>query len=94
MRVGKLFEAWQVWCREQGRKEPGTHQVFGRDLAAAVPGVRVRQIREGGVQVRVYGDGLGPPRKTRGVTRCHANLVIVGSQGRSQKRRAEETNLA
>jgi putative DNA primase/helicase len=38
-----LFEAWETWCNAQGREHPGTAQSFGRDLRAAVPGLKVIQ---------------------------------------------------
>lgn len=50
----QLFAEWKLWCDGQGRKEPGTAPTFGRDLRAAVPGLRVSQPRIGGKQVRMY----------------------------------------
>jgi putative DNA primase/helicase len=41
-----LFEAWKAWCTAQGRDNPGTKQTFGRDLRAAVPGLKVTQPRD------------------------------------------------
>jgi phage/plasmid-associated DNA primase len=38
--VPELFNAWVTWCREQNRDHPGTLQTFGKDLNAAVPGLR------------------------------------------------------
>ena len=49
-----LFEAWKGWCEANGRREAGTVQSFGRDLRAAVAGLRITQPRVGGVQVRHY----------------------------------------
>lgn len=49
-----LFAAWSEWCTEQGRNRPGTAQVFGRDLRAAAPRVRIAQPRVGDSRVRVY----------------------------------------
>lgn len=52
---GRLYEAWVRWCQEQGRDHPGTAQTFGRDLRAAVPGMRVSQVRgDDGVRARYY----------------------------------------
>ena len=45
--VDALDEHWKIWCTENGRDRPGTKQTFGRDLRAAVPGLRIRQPREG-----------------------------------------------
>ncbi len=53
-----LFDAWKTWCTRQGRKEPGTLQNFGRDLRAAVPGVKMAQPRTDGGRARVY-EGIG-----------------------------------
>ncbi len=59
-----LFEAWTVWCRQQGRDQPGAQNIFGRDLRAATPGVRQRQTRQEGDRVRVYvGIALTPAAK-------------------------------
>jgi putative DNA primase/helicase len=41
--VHNLYLQWEIWCRACGRENPGTKQVFGRDLRAALPGLRVRQ---------------------------------------------------
>lgn len=32
-----LYAAWQSWCKETGRDHPGTTQVFGKQLGAALP---------------------------------------------------------
>jgi putative DNA primase/helicase len=52
--VAKLFDRWKTWCETKGRKEPGTEQVFGRDLLAAVPTLRRVQPREGEKRYRSY----------------------------------------
>jgi putative DNA primase/helicase len=52
--VDDLFAAWRRWCEGQGRDQAGTVQTFGRDLAAAVPGVAVRRPRVADARVRVY----------------------------------------
>lgn len=52
--VQKLYEAWRSWCEEHGRDQPGTEQTFGRDLAAAAPGLRVTRPRINGVRHRYY----------------------------------------
>ncbi|MCD6304391.1 MAG: DNA primase, partial [Planctomycetes bacterium] len=38
-----LYDTWSQWCAANGRDRPGTVQNFGRELAAAVPGVRTRR---------------------------------------------------
>lgn len=52
--ITKLYEAWRDWCKEHGRDQPGTEQTFGRDIAAAVPGVGHARPRINGERVRMY----------------------------------------
>lgn len=52
--VDEMFDAWKAWCEANGRREAGTVQSFGRDLRAAVAGLRVSQPRVGGVPIRHY----------------------------------------
>ena len=40
--VDKLYAAWEMWCKQNGR-QVGSQQMFGRDLATAVPGVKRRR---------------------------------------------------
>jgi putative DNA primase/helicase len=56
--VDDLYASWKAWCTENGRGATST-QVFGRDLRAAFPGIKVRRPRddEGG-RVRTY-RGIG-----------------------------------
>ncbi len=35
-----LYSAWQAWCQSEGRNIVTTKQTFGRDLLAAVPGIK------------------------------------------------------
>lgn len=56
--VGDLFSEWQTWCVEKGRKEHGTEQTFGRDLAAAFPDIRRVRPRDGASRYRAY-EGIG-----------------------------------
>ncbi|MCE9545191.1 MAG: DUF5906 domain-containing protein [Planctomycetia bacterium] len=39
----ELYEAWRKWCAKDGRTTFSTAQTFGKDLAAAVPGVKRRR---------------------------------------------------
>jgi putative DNA primase/helicase len=50
----RMFEVWKSWCDDNGRDWPGTVQVFGRNLRAAVPGLGTRQPRVGGRRRRYY----------------------------------------
>jgi putative DNA primase/helicase len=52
--TGDVFSAWVEWCTSQHRDHPGTVQSFGRDLAAAVPGLKTAQKGPRGAQARVY----------------------------------------
>lgn len=41
--IDDMYRAWQDWCASDGRNTVTTKNVFGRDLAAAVPGVATRK---------------------------------------------------
>jgi hypothetical protein len=47
-----------AWCQICGRDWPGTIQTFGRDLRAAVPGLKVSHPRDGKGRQRIY-EGVG-----------------------------------
>jgi putative DNA primase/helicase len=49
-----VFNAWVEWCSGQRRDHPGTVQSFGRDLGAAVPGLKTAQLGPRGERERVY----------------------------------------
>ena len=53
-----LFDEWKSWCDTQNRGNAGTLQSFGRDVRAAVPGVKVKQFRYENAVLRCY-DGVG-----------------------------------
>jgi putative DNA primase/helicase len=55
--ISDVFNAWAEWCGAQRRDHTGTVQSFGRDLGAAVPGLKIVQIGPRGERVRVY-EGL------------------------------------
>ena len=52
--VQELFEAWKFWCKDQNREHAGTTATFGRDLRAAVAGIKTAQAREDGTRIRTY----------------------------------------
>jgi phage/plasmid-associated DNA primase len=56
--VSELFDAWRMWCEQNGREHPGTKQTFGRDLTAAIPGLKTSQPWVDGKKVRRY-EGIG-----------------------------------
>ncbi len=53
--VDDLYAAWKQWCEQEGRTTVTTKQTFGRDLAAAVPGLVCRR---GTGNTRFY-EGVG-----------------------------------
>jgi putative DNA primase/helicase len=53
----KLFAVWCYWCRRLNRPA-GSAEQFGKDLHAAVPGIRVTQPRAGTDRIRRY-EGIG-----------------------------------
>ncbi len=57
-----MFGCWKGWCTEQGRTHPGTMQTFGRDLRAAVPGLKTSQPWIDGQRKRLY-EGIGTKAK-------------------------------
>jgi len=61
-RCDVMYRAWCDWCQEQGRDHPGNTASFGRDLNAAVAGLRVQNIRDtqGGRQRYYSGVGIDP----------------------------------
>jgi putative DNA primase/helicase len=50
----ELYDAFSDWAEKQGQTHVGTAAVFGRDLHAAVPTIRVRNLREGDARSRSY----------------------------------------
>jgi putative DNA primase/helicase len=53
-----LYEAWTGWCKNTGRDHPGTLQAFARDLRAAVPHLKTRNVRQHTGRQRIY-EGIG-----------------------------------
>ncbi len=50
-----VWQAWQDWCREQGRDYTGTRQTFSRDLRAAVAGLEITNpLRTASGRTRFY----------------------------------------
>jgi putative DNA primase/helicase len=61
-----LFDAWQDWCRENGRDHPGTAQTFGRALRAVLPSVVTKQHRGSEGRQRFFvGVGVRAPEGAR-----------------------------
>jgi putative DNA primase/helicase len=60
-----LYERWLAWCREEGRKDPGTKEWFGRNLHAALP--KLKMVKRGprdGDRKRYY-EGLALIDRTK-----------------------------
>jgi P4 family phage/plasmid primase-like protien len=53
--VNDLYTAWSAWCEQDGRTVVSNKQTFGRDLAAAVPGIRRRR----GTDMAPFYEGIG-----------------------------------
>jgi putative DNA primase/helicase len=53
-----LYQSYDSWSRDNGRRNPPTKQAFSRDLRAAVPGIRTVQRRDAGHVIREY-QGIG-----------------------------------
>ena len=53
--IDELYAAWRAWCERDGRQIVSSKGSFGRDLAAAVPGIKRRR---GSAQVPFY-EGIG-----------------------------------
>ncbi|OKI14369.1 hypothetical protein A6A07_13930 [Streptomyces sp. CB03911] len=49
-----LYDAWKDWCDLSGRDHKGTKETFGRNLLAAIPGLKRSKRRLAGIQVPVY----------------------------------------
>ncbi len=53
--IDDLYAAWKAWCEEDGRTVVTRKQMFGRDLAAAVPGI----LRRRGTGMASFYEGIG-----------------------------------
>jgi putative DNA primase/helicase len=52
--VDTVYFAWKSWCDTQGRDHAGTKQTFGRDLRAALPGLKTLRPRTEYGRVREF----------------------------------------
>ena len=76
-----LYDAWCLWCTEQGRDQAGTLQVFGRDLRAAMPRIRISNRRTDGGRERSYeGIKLNPAALA---SLAHARTTKQPNDGRT-----------
>jgi len=53
--IDELYKAWQAWCEQDGRTVVTHKQSFGRDLTAAVPGIKRRR----GTGMASFYEGIG-----------------------------------
>jgi len=61
---GDMYNHWKEYCSEQGRDHPGTLQTFGRDLRAALPGLKTTRSRNWkGKRIRQY-EGIKTTSRT------------------------------
>lgn len=75
-----LFGAWNLWCLENFRDHTGTVQTFGRDLMAAVPGIKITQPRDGDGQRKRRYVGLSlKPATNNGDSRVPVRANTPGS---------------
>jgi putative DNA primase/helicase len=77
--VQAMWDAWKIWCEDHGRK-PGSRQVFGRNLRAAVPGLRVARPRDDGERYRAY-EGVALAKTTMDRTADHSGPEAVVHDG-------------
>jgi putative DNA primase/helicase len=54
IKANDLYEAWKNWCVEAGRDRPGTVQIFGRNLSAAFPEIRMTRLGSRSDRARRY----------------------------------------
>jgi putative DNA primase/helicase len=52
--VDDLWDAWEMWCAQNGRQQTGTKQWLGRDLKSVVPGAKLFKPTVDGKQIRAY----------------------------------------
>ena len=53
--IDDLYQAWQMWCEQDGRTLVTSKQTFGRDLTAAAPGIKRRR----GTGMTSFYEGIG-----------------------------------
>jgi putative DNA primase/helicase len=76
--VRELYQAWRRWSKDHGRDHPTTEQIFGRDLRAVIPGLKVIRPREDGGQER--------PRHYEGIALTDTYAAYVGAAHNGQVR--------
>lgn len=72
-----VWQAWGLWCFQNGRERTGTVQWLGRDLKSVVPGLRIARPKgDDGKQHRVY-RGLGLKSDYPSETHIDADIPIA-----------------
>jgi putative DNA primase/helicase len=56
--VDEVYDRWTAWCRDEGRKDPGTKEWFGRNLHAAVPKLKMTRLGPRDGDRKRYYEGL------------------------------------
>ncbi|MGV9387478.1 hypothetical protein ACWDRB_67780, partial [Nonomuraea sp. NPDC003707] len=52
--VALIYDVWRQWCETGGREHPGTRETFGRNLLAAIPGLKRSRPYIQGTRVPTY----------------------------------------
>jgi putative DNA primase/helicase len=52
--VDEVYARWIAWCREEGRKDAGSKEWFGRNLRAVLPRLKMARPRTDGHRERHY----------------------------------------
>ncbi len=79
--VAEIFEGWQFWSKQQGRDHAGSQQTFGRDLRAAVAGIKTSRPRTEGGRDRLY-EGICLTQEAK-------NAVLEAKMAESERKRGE-----
>jgi putative DNA primase/helicase len=75
--VGTLYEVYKTWCQDNEHPK-SSKQVFGRDLRAAIPSIRMGQSGGRGHRVRIYvGIALQDPVGADGDEGAHGGEGLI-----------------
>jgi putative DNA primase/helicase len=82
--VDDLWKAWRSWAEDNGHGKGGTKQVFGRDLRAALPHLKMPRPRTDGKRERVYqGIALRKPGEVESDPQCDGLRTTADQDRRS-----------
>jgi len=75
-----LYAAWKAYCLENGKDHPGDNALFGRNLMAAVNGVRAYRSDRAGERTQYYaGIELDPDRQGSKLSVRMGNKIFIFS---------------